>query len=582
MPRYYREAHIDIKNKEFVTPEGKKYARTASITFSTSSSIEPIKVDFAYVEKEEVYKLISKGDNINLDFCYLKDFSLAEYRLLNNLVKKDYIKLNDFSAKSAFFDAQKETNFSFAEFTEGEVSFEGSIFSNRNVSFNSARFPDGLVSFANVGFGEGNVDFANVDFGGGDVNFKNAVFREGYLDFQYAEFGKGNVIFTNTEFGDGDTSFINANFDDGNVSFKVSRFGKGRIDFHFARFGDGDISFERTEFGDGRVDFRTVEFNTGRVNFNRCVFGDGEISYEGADLKNGKFSMKRSELGSGDFVFDLTEFATSEVNFDGTHFSNGNVSFLEAKIQSLSLKACQINHYLDLRVTSCQYIDLSDVIARDIIDLTAYEHDVSVELINLSGMKLLGRIYVDWKQNRIKSLIQKQRNTSYRNKAEQFRLLKENFNLNGHYNDEDKAYLEFKRYEAKADLSESLKERPISMLWEYPIYGLKWLVFDKMGKYATDPVRVLISMIFGYMIFTVIYIILPHIADTRIVSSLGDPDKLSNVAVAFYHSAITFLTIGYGDYYPSGIIRWLSSVEGFVGLFLMSYFTVAFVRKILR
>ena len=70
--------------------------------------------------------------------------------------------------------------------------------------------------------------------------------------------------------------------------------------------------------------------------------------------------------------------------------------------------------------------------------------------------------------------------------------------------------------------------------------------------------------------------------DTDIVSSIGDPDKLSMVARAFYHSAITFLTIGYGDYYPSGIIRWLSSVEGFSGLFLMSYFTVAFVRKILR
>ncbi|OQY00769.1 MAG: hypothetical protein B6I20_08280 [Bacteroidetes bacterium 4572_117] len=73
--------------------------------------------------------------------------------------------------------------------------------------------------------------------------------------------------------------------------------------------------------------------------------------------------------------------------------------------------------------------------------------------------------------------------------------------------------------------------------------------------------------------------------DTQIISSLfdaGDPRDLSLVEKGFYHSAITFLTIGYGDYYPSGIIRWLSGVEGFIGLFLMSYFTVAFVRKILR
>ncbi|MBN1186002.1 MAG: two pore domain potassium channel family protein [Bacteroidales bacterium] len=582
MPRYYREANINILNKEFITPDGKKYSRTASIVFNTSSSIEPVRMDFAYIEKEAIYNLIDKGENINLDYCYIIDFSLSEYRSIKNLDKKEYLKLNDFSAKSAFFDAQKETDFSYAEFAGDEISFEGSIFSNRNVSFNSARFPNGLVSFANVGFGEGKVDFANVDFGGGDVSFKNAVFREGDIDFQYTEFGKGDVIFTNTEFGKGEVTFINTNFDDGDVSFKVSRFGDGRIDFHFTRFGNGDISFERTEFGNGRVDFRTVEFNKGRVNFNRCVFGDGEISFEGADLKDGKFSMKRSELGSGDFGFQLAEFGTSEVSFDGTHFSNGNVSFLEAKIKSLSLKACHINHYLDLRVSQCEYIDLSDVIARDIIDLSPYEYNIKIDLINFSGMKLLGRIYVDWKINKIKNLIQKQENTSYRNKAEQFRLLKENFNSNGHYNDEDKAYLEFKRYESKADLHEAIKEKPISKLWEYPIYGLKWLIFDKMGKYATDPVRVLISMAFGYLFFSILYIILPHITNTSIVSSLGDPDKLSSVKVAFYHSAVTFLTIGYGDYYPSGIIRGLSGVEGFAGLFLMSYFTVAFVRKILR
>jgi len=42
------------------------------------------------------------------------------------------------------------------------------------------------------------------------------------------------------------------------------------------------------------------------------------------------------------------------------------------------------------------------------------------------------------------------------------------------------------------------------------------------------------------------------------------------VARSFYHSAITFLTIGYGDHYPYRGIRWVSSLEGFSGLFLMS------------
>jgi hypothetical protein len=89
-------------------------------------------------------------------------------------------------------------------------------------------------------------------------------------------------------------------------------------------------------------------------------------------------------------------------------------------------------------------------------------------------------------------------------------------------------------------------------------------------------------MAIAYIFFSFLYIVLPFFTDAEIVSSLGDPDKLGLFAVSFYHSAITFFTIGYGDYYPSGFFRWLSSFEGFVGLFLMSYFTVAFVRKILR
>lgn len=50
-----------------------------------------------------------------------------------------------------------------------------------------------------------------------------------------------------------------------------------------------------------------------------------------------------------------------------------------------------------------------------------------------------------------------------------------------------------------------------------------------------------------------------------------------------YFSMITFLTIGYGDLKPeSGCMKILAGVEGFIGLFLIAYFTIAFSRKVLR
>ena len=77
-----------------------------------------------------------------------------------------------------------------------------------------------------------------------------------------------------------------------------------------------------------------------------------------------------------------------------------------------------------------------------------------------------------------------------------------------------------------------------------------------------------------------LYLLLPTLGVGNIINSVGATDGLSYLQTCFYHSTITFLTIGYGDYYPTGFSRGISIVEGWMGLFLMSYFTVAFVRKI--
>ena len=68
----------------------------------------------------------------------------------------------------------------------------------------------------------------------------------------------------------------------------------------------------------------------------------------------------------------------------------------------------------------------------------------------------------------------------------------------------------------------------------------------------------------------------------QLINSVGVVNGPNDWEKAMYHSAITFLTIGYGDYYPTGGCRGLSIAEGWAGLFMMAYFTVAFVRKILR
>lgn len=578
---HYHDFKVEIKNLKFTTENKYIFPKTAIISFLDEMGHVSAVELLGHLETEEIYKKIESGEPLNLDYCYVLNFSLTLYRDQRGMDKKQRVPLPGFSARNAFFDSKFGTDLSFASFPGGEVSFENTHFARGAVSFNSAEFSEGNVNFSNLLMRDGNVDFSNVNFGKGDMLFKNSIIHDGKKDFQYAVFGEGAVSFNNTEFHSGETSFINTQFGDGPVSFKIARFTGGKVDFHFAKFGRGDKSFERCEFGDSKVDFRTVEFGSGRLNFNRSQFGRGEVTFEASEMASGRLSMKRIIFGDGNISFELVDFKNSDVSFEKSDFGGCNVTFQNSHFRSLSLKSCHLDHYLDLRVSSCELLDLSDTIVRDIIDLQPREAKINLDILDISGMRLLGRIYLDWKENNLKALINKQSQTSIRQKAEQFRTLKENFNITGKYTDEDKAYVEFKRCEAVADLDEAL-DNGVNKILSRMKFGFQWLIFDKMGLYATNPIRVLVSMLVIYLFFSFLYFLLMVFSSTEIVSSVGDPDRLGPLAVSFYHSAITFLTIGYGDYYPMGIIRVISGFEGFTGLFLMSYFTVAFVRKILR
>ena len=94
----------------------------------------------------------------------------------------------------------------------------------------------------------------------------------------------------------------------------------------------------------------------------------------------------------------------------------------------------------------------------------------------------------------VKEIILNQPETTHDNLAEQFRILKQNFNVTGQYNDEDLAYIEFKRHESKALLIRRSKKKKINKYWSYPSYWFQHLIFDLAGQYATNPLRVLFSM----------------------------------------------------------------------------------------
>ena len=88
---------------------------------------------------------------------------------------------------------------------------------------------------------------------------------------------------------------------------------------------------------------------------------------------------------------------------------------------------------------------------------------MNIHELNLSGVRNMGDIFIAWDDNHVLDLISNQKSTSLHEKAEQFRLLKEEFRDTGRYLDEDVAYVYFKRYELMSEY-DLAKEKGIMAL----------------------------------------------------------------------------------------------------------------------
>lgn len=519
------------------------------------------RVSLKVIKAVEIYEKIKDKQPIELNGVYLKDFSLSEYRTKYGLQNFEEIEIFEFKANDVFFDCEQIIDFSGASFRGKQVDFSHSVFGNGKVDFSIVKFNDAHVNFKHSRFGNGLKNFQSVSFGKGDVSFRGA------------NFGNGDVVFSDTFFGYGV------------VEFRNTVFGKGNVDFKFVKFRNTAIVFERAEFNEGRKDFKNTEFGEGKADFRRVNFGVGDVLFEGVEFGGEKLIFRGSVFGKGHVVFDDAAFSTETVSFDKVEFGEGTLSFCRAKARNVSFAACSFDCFVDFKFASCDTLNLSGAVIRDIIDVVPDEATVSLKQLVLINTRILGRLFINWRENKVYDIIVNQNNSDNYQKAEQFRILKENFRVNGQYEDEDLAYISFKRFEAKTVLQKELNSEWYLTLMAYPKFYFQQYIFDYVGRYATSPARVIMNGIFTIFIFGLLYyfinVFFPSYGsiESTLPSSLNHFQEFWN---SIYYSAITFFTIGYGDYFPHGILKLVAAFEGFSGVFLMSYFTVAFVRKILR
>jgi uncharacterized protein YjbI with pentapeptide repeats len=538
------------------------------ISFGTTSYLNSVKLSeyaaqkkigehkLGYLTKEDIYFKIDRGLHINVDQAYVKDFSLTDYRASRNLPVNEKVNIAGISCRFGFFDCDASIDFSYATFKD-EVNFKECIFSHGILSFLYAEFNATLIDFSECRFHSHKTTFEHASFSGSEINFEHAKFN-----------GAG-------------VSFVNASFKADEINFKRVNFGRARVKFQFAEFGDGAKLFERIHVNGSLFDFRRVIFGSGKVDFRRAMFGSGYVTFEESQITQGKFTFRMAHFEGGDLSFRRTDFGTDEANFDLADFNNRSITFEGATASTISISNSFVRGNLDLRIKKADKIDLSRSYLYSITDLNFLKHD-SLHILSLSGVRNLGKIIINWKQNNVKDLIERS-NVSDEEMANQFNILKSNFSINGQYNDEDSAYVYFKRHEHRHLKKNALDQAsPLVKPFIRLGYALRLLVFDKMGLYATNPSRVMLSMVIAIFFFASVYILFHFLGIGEIINSVDASDKLDVIDKSLYHSAITFFTIGYGDFYPTSFNRLISALEGWTGVFLMSYFTVAFVRKILR
>lgn len=499
---------------------------------------------YYYKTKKQVYSMIRSGQSLDLKYTYIKDFDIFD-----NLDCRDYT-LKNFNASSSFLD--------------GHVKFNGAHFEDGNVSFRDVRFGDNEVSFDYVQFGNCEVDFCDARFGDGEANFVGA------------RFGDGDVNFFGAHFGNGDVNFAGAKFGNGDINFNHTKFANGIVNFWRAQFNNSYVSFLDAEFGDGYITFWESQFNHSDVSFWDARFGEGDVDFNDV-------------LFDGNVVFGNTRFGKGKVFFSYTHFNKGDLIFNNASAQILIFESNTFSSHIDLRLKEIEELIVQDCI----IEKTIKCHgSVSYKKLSLHNTVNLGQIYIYWDNNgvfdAISNGIKISRESDKNNlqftieeKASQFRMLKENFHNIGYYEDEDcayKAYMDCKT-ESLNWFKEAFEKGKRKNLLKGICKGLGsvfkklfYKAFGLISGYGTKPLRILGS--------AVISIILCGFAYSPFVSKTF---SFMSIWRGLYFSTITFLTIGYENMKPlSEFPAILSGIEGFIGLFLMSFFTVAVARKLLR
>lgn len=383
-----------------------------------------------------------------------------------------------------------------------------------------------------------------------EISFRNAIFSK-------------MVSFIGTKFTD-KVDFLEARFLSRSMFSEV--FFVETVVFDGAKF-NGRANFGNAEFM-GKTYFGNTEF-LNKINFSKTIFSN-KVDFIWSKFSTQAEFKRTTFLDEANFLFvDLP----GEINFIQTAFYN-KLNLKELSGQGIiNLSYCKFEDCVDLRVKNCRYINLEESVNKSNIDfLPSRNRTMVVNRLNFYNLKNMGNIYIDWQKNNVKNAIENQAK-NYQDKANQYRLLKENFRRLGQYDQEDKAYVEFMKNKLLIEKKNKFK------------YLIKKFIYRDIGMFGTSPGRIAFSMILTVIFFSLVYFLFASFGYSIIEGNdlTNNIIQTNSLLQSCYHSLTTFLTLGWADIHPKNFVGLIiSGFEGLLGLFMFVYFVVSFVRKILK
>jgi hypothetical protein len=279
------------------------------------------------------------------------------------------------------------------------------------------------------------------------------------------------------------------------------------------------------------------------------------IDLRGAPLAGFDF---RVSLQEGDDGFMEEMAMLSNIHFEGANLKHCN--FVEGKILNCNFESANLSHadFRDSTLSDCNF------------------EESNLTSLGLHASKLLNCIFTnaEIRDINIDSTVVDERThfgktlkteseKNYHAAAIEYKQIKEMYKNSSLHNQAD-----FYHYR------EMVAKRKTTGLTN-PNRWLNFFFGDLLCKYGTSYVRVFLWSLITIAFWAVLLVQQDSLAVSGKAVEASFPDAL-------YFSLVTFTTLGYGDFHAIGIMRFMAGAESFIGVILMSLFTVIVARKIIR